>query len=296
MTNSVLYEAPGPRAKRRARYTSIVVGVALLGIAAWAVAQLAAAGQFTMNKWGPLVDPSHEYFAALWNILGQGLVNTLQAAALSIALSLVIGTAMALTRITSAPWYRWAVVGVIELLRGIPVVIAIFFAARVLPELGIELPLLWYLVIGLTAYNSVIIAEIVRAGILSLPRGQSEAAYALGMRRSQVLLTVLLPQAFRTMLPALISQLVVVLKDTSLGYVISYPELVQEAEIAIQNLNNPIQIYFVVAVVFIAINYSLSRLAVFTERRLSRGRQGPSRPARPHRTPAATGNATGGGH
>ncbi|MBA8825651.1 glutamate transport system permease protein [Saccharopolyspora lacisalsi] len=270
MTNSVLYETPGPRAKRRAFYASFGVGAALLAAAAWALIQLGRRGQLTAEKWGPLIDPTNATFATLWNFLGQGLLRTLQVAALAMALSLVIGTALALTRITSAAWYRWAVVGVVELLRGIPVVIAIFFAARVLPELGIDLPTAWYLVIGLTAYNSVIIAEILRAGILSLPRGQSEAAYAIGMRRRQVLFSVLLPQAFRSMLPALISQLVVVLKDTSLGFVIGYQEFVRQGQISIQELNNPIQAYFVIAVVFIVVNYALSRVAVFTEHRLSR--------------------------
>ncbi|MDR7303125.1 amino acid ABC transporter permease [Haloactinomyces albus] len=291
MTTSVLYESPGPRAKRRALFTSIAVSAVLIGVAVWAVLRLAAAGQFTVDKWGPLIDPTNATFGPVWNLLAQGLVNTLQAAALSIALSLVIGTALALTRITSAAWYRWAVVGVVELLRGVPVVMTIFFAARVLPDYGLDLPLLWYLVIGLTAYNSVIIAEIVRAGVLSLPKGQSEAAYAIGMRRSQVLLTVLLPQAFRAMLPALISQLVVVLKDTSLGYVISYPEFVQQGKYVIQNLDNPIQVYFVIALVFIAINHSLSRLAVFTERRLGRGRRTTTTPAKKQEpVGAATGN------
>jgi glutamate transport system permease protein len=176
----------------------------------------------------------------------------------------------------SAIWYRWAIVGVIELLRGIPVVIAIFFAARVLPEFGIDLPVLWFLVIGLTAYNMVIIAEIVRAGVNSLPRGQGEAGAALGLTRWQVLRTILLPQAFRTMLPALISQLVVVLKDTSLGFIVSYQELVRTAGILVQNLGNPIPIYLVIAGIFILINYLLSRFAVVVEHRLSRGRKASS--------------------
>ncbi len=274
MTTSVLYEAPGPRARRRALYASIAVSAGLLAVFAWIVYRLGATGQLAVSKWGPLIDPTNATFVPLWNLLGEGLVNTLVAAAWAILFSLVIGTVLAVTRLTSAPWYRWAVVGVIELLRGVPVVVLIFFAANALPViLGVNWSTLWSLVIGLTAYNCVIIAEIVRAGILSLPKGQSEAAYAIGMRRSQVLMSVLLPQAFRAMLPALISQLVVVLKDTSLGFVISYPEFVYRGKIAIQNLNNPIQTYIVIAVVFIVLNYALSRLAVFTEHRLSSGRK-----------------------
>ena len=201
--NTVLYEAPGPQAKRRALVASAAVGLLLVAVVAWVLVELGSEGQLAVAKWGPLIDPTNGTFAALWNLMGQGLLNTLLAAVLAMAFSLVIGTALAVTRLVSAPWYRWAVVGVVELLRGVPVVIAIFFAARVLPELGVHLSMMWFLVIGLTAYNSVIIAEIMRAGILALPKGQSEAAYAIGLRRGQVLSAVLLPQAFRAMLPAL---------------------------------------------------------------------------------------------
>ena len=274
MTNTVLYEAPGPRARRRSRIASALVSVALLGLLAWVLVRLAERRQLSADRWGPLINPADPTFSSLWRLLGQALGNTLVAAALAMVFSLVIGTLLAVSRVVSAPWYRWAIVGVVELLRGVPVVIAIFFAYRALPEFGIDLPTLWYLVIGLTAYNSVIIAEIMRAGILAVPKGQSEAAYAIGMRRHQVLGSILLPQAFRSMLPALISQLVVIVKDTSLGFIISYFELVRQAQVIVQNLFNPIQVYFTIAVIFILINYGLSKLAVYVENRLSRARRG----------------------
>ncbi|TDD09227.1 amino acid ABC transporter permease [Saccharopolyspora terrae] len=274
MTNAVLYEAPGPQAKRRSLVASAAVGLLLLAVVGWVLYTLGTRGQLTAEKWGPLLDPTNGTFTALWGLMGTGLLGTLTAAALAMVFSLVIGTLLAITRVVSAPWYRWLVVGVIELLRGIPVVIMVFFAFRVLPSVGLDLSPMWFLVIGLTAYNSVIIAEIVRAGILSLPKGQSEAAYAIGLRRGQVLSTVLLPQAFRAMLPALISQLVVIVKDTSLGFIVAYVDVVREAQVIIQNLGNPIQTYIVVGAIFILINYALSRLAVYTERRMSQGRKG----------------------
>ncbi|PXY19592.1 amino acid ABC transporter permease [Prauserella muralis] len=277
--SAVLYDAPGPRSRRRTAIGSVIAGLAVLGVLALVVLQLADQGQFEMELWSPWIDPTDESFTAVWDLIAEAGINTLLAAALSMAFSLVIGTLLALSRITAARWYRWAIVGVIELLRGIPVVIAIFFAARVLPQFGVDLPTLWYLVIGLTAYNSVIIAEIVRAGINSLPTGQREAAQSIGLRRSQVLGYVLLPQAFRVMLPALISQLVVVLKDTSLGFIISYEETVNTAGIIIQNLRNPIQTYLIIALLFIVVNYALSKFAVYLERRLSRGKKGVSKKA-----------------
>jgi glutamate transport system permease protein len=176
------------------------------------------------------------------------------------------------------------VVAVIELLRGLPVVITIYFASRVLPELGVDLSGLpgeaglWFLVIGLTAYNCVIIAEILRAGVASLPRGQREAALAIGLMPGATMRLVLLPQAIRVMLPALISQLVVILKDTSLAAVLGlYTELLREGNLIALNLHNPIQILSVVAVIFILINYSLSRLATWVDQRSVR--KTPARPA-----------------
>ncbi|MHA6793714.1 amino acid ABC transporter permease [Pseudonocardia bannensis] len=292
MSSSVLYDIPGPQARRRTLISSLVAAVIVAVVIVLVVLRLAEQGQFSGEKWGPLVNPFDPSFAAVWNLLGQALVATLTAAGLTLVFSLVIGTIFAVTRVTASRSYRWLVVGVIELLRGVPVVIAIFFAARVLPEVGISLPILWYLVIGLTAYNSVIIAEIIRAGIASLPRGQSEAGYSLGLTRGQVLSTILLPQAFRVMLPALISQLVVIVKDTSLGFIISYEEFVRTANIIIQTLRNPIQTYIIVAIIFIAINYSLGKLAEYVERRLSRARTTAAAPT--HAGAVDTGAAGGG--
>jgi glutamate transport system permease protein len=292
MTTSVLYDAPGPVTRRRTLLSSGVAGAIVLAVIALVIFRLASQGQFSAERWGPLVNPFDPSFLAVWRLLGQALVATLVAAGLTLVFSLVIGTLFAVSRITANRYYRWLVVGVIEFLRGVPVVIAIFFAARVLPEVGLDLPILWYLVIGLTAYNSVIIAEIIRAGVASLPRGQAEAGYSLGLTRGQVLSSILLPQAFRVMLPALISQLVVIVKDTSLGFIISYEEFVRTANIIIQTLHNPIQTYAIVALIFIVINYGLGRLAEYVERRLSRAKRTAAAPA----DPATLGTAaTGGG-
>jgi glutamate transport system permease protein len=267
---SILFDAPGPRARRRVLIGSVVAGVALAGFALLVVQRLADNGQFEGDKWGPLLNPSDDNFGPLWRSLWGGLRATLAAAGWAVVFSLVLGTVMAVTRITAHPWYRWLVVSVIELLRGVPVVMAIFFASRVLPEVGVDLSLRWYLVIGLTAYNSVVIGEIIRAGVAALPRGQTEAAYAIGLTRWGALRLILLPQAFRIMLPALISQLVVILKDTSLGAFISYEELLRRGNFAVQNLGNPLQLYLLIGAIFIAVNYTLGRLAVVVERRVSR--------------------------
>lgn len=271
---SVLYDAPGPRSRRNTMIGSVVAGVLILLVLGLVAVRLAEQDQFSAEKWGPLLDPTTEEFPLVWQRIWFGLQNTLAAAALAVVASLVVGTVLAVTRLVSAPWYRWLVVGLVELLRGLPVVVTIYFAARALPALGVDLPTLVYLVIGLTLYNSVIIAEIIRAGVNSLPKGQSEAASALGMTRGQSLRLVQLPQAFRVMLPALISQLVVVLKDTALGFIILYPELLRTGQIIVQTTQNPLQMYFVIAVIFIVINYALGRLATYVEKRLTRSSTG----------------------
>ncbi len=277
---SVLYDAPGPRARRNTLIGTVVAGAVIAALVVLALFQLGANGQLDGQKWGPLFNPANQYFVAVWTALGAGLLTTVTAAAITLVLALAAGTVLAVLRVTSTPAYRWLVVGFVELLRGLPVVVTIYFASRVLPEIGIALPPLWYLVVGLTAYNCVIIAEIIRSGIAALPRGQSEAAYAVGLTQFQVLRLILLPQAFRIMLPALISQLVVIVKDTSLGFVVfGFSEFVRAGNTVIQffggqlGINLPLQMYVAIALVFILINYGLGKLAEYVDRRSSRGKR-----------------------
>ena len=174
----------------------------------------------------------------------------------------------------------------VEVVRGTPVLIAIIYVWLGFADLGLRFDnVLWYLVIALTLYNGVVIAEILRSGMEGLPGGQFEAANALGLSSFQTTRMILLPQAFRIMLPALISQLVVVLKDTSLGFIISYEEIMRVSQQVIQVINNPIQMYAVVGAIYILVNYALSKLAMYTQRRLARGRKTGALPA--ERPPAA---------
>lgn len=276
---SVLYDAQGPRARRLTLIGTVIAAVAVLAVLVVVVLRLAARGQFDWELWGPLLDPGNEAFDSVWRLFGEGLLYTLQAAAIAMVLSLVLGTLIAVARLQLGRGARIPLVGVVEVLRGAPVVILIYLCVRALPDIGLDFRSwyggrgLWGLVIGLTLYNMVVFAEIVRAGVASLPGGQREAALATGLTRWQTMRLVLLPQAFRVMLPAIISQLVVVLKDTSLIAFVGgsiYPELLGRGEDIRRNLDNPIQTFVVVALLFIAINYALSRLAQAVERRQSR--------------------------
>lgn len=283
---SVLYDVPGPKARRRALVWSVVAGLALLGVLFVVFGRLADQDQFSMERWGPLIDPSNESFPLVWERLWLGLRATLVAAAIAIVLATLVGTVLGVARMMTSGLTRLPLVGVIEVLRGLPVVVTIYIAWRVLPDLGVNVEAipgpegLWVLVLALTAYNGVIIAEIIRAGVASLPKGQREAGLANGFTNLQTMRIILLPQAFRTMLPALISQLVVILKDTSLAGLLGlYPELLKTGREVSEVLRNPLQTLFVVAAIFILVNFSLSRLAVWLERRMARGRGRGGEPA-----------------
>jgi glutamate transport system permease protein len=298
--DAVLYDVPGPQARRRSLIGGVIAGLLILAALAVAGLRLADQGQFSGELWGPLFNPSHENFQDVWRLIAEGLLATLKAAVLAIVLSLVVGTLIGVARLMLGRRSRLPLIGLIELLRGLPVVITIYYASRVLPSLGVDLSGmpggegLWFLVIGLTAYNCVIIAEIIRAGVVSLPRGQREAAMAIGLTPWATMRLVLLPQAVRVMLPALISQLVVILKDTSLAAVLGiYTELLRQGNLIALNLDNPLQILTVVGLIFILLNYALGRLAGYAERRLSRASSRVPAEAQEQVADSRLGNTTG---
>ena len=266
MSQAVLYDVQGPKARRRVLLSSVVGGLVLLVVLGLAARRLAANGQFEYEKYEPfLTEP------LLYERLLEGLQNTLTAAAYALVLALLLGVVLAFARLSHRLWISLPAVAVIEFFRGVPLLLLIFALFLGTPLVfGIDLPALWALVIGLTLYNGAVIAEIVRAGILAIPKGQSEAAMAIGLGRGQVLRLVLLPQAVRIMLPSLVSQLVVLLKDTSLGFVIGFSELLRTGQQLVQVLNNPLQMYLAVALVYIVINAALTALAGWLERRQRR--------------------------
>ncbi|MEJ7583373.1 MAG: amino acid ABC transporter permease [Acidimicrobiales bacterium] len=261
---SILFDAPGPQGRRRTLIGSIIGAVFLLAVIASIVIRLEDSGQFRSVFWEPFTD------AGIQRGLLRALGATLKAAGISIVFALLLGSVLAVGRLSERAAVRWAATGVVEFFRAMPLVLLIFFARFGLPELGIDVDVLWYLVFALSLYNGAVLAEILRAGILSVPRGQSEAAYAIGLRKSQVMRIVLLPQAIRTMLPTLISQLVVLNKDTALGYIIAYPELLRRGKLIADNFGNIIPMAIVVGSVYILINLSLSTLASYIEGRQRR--------------------------
>lgn len=268
---TVLYDAPGPKARALYRFASVVVAVLALAIAYVVYRALDDKGQLTSAKWDPFLQ------ADVWTTyLLPGIKGTLIAAALSIVLALILGAILGIGRLSDHRVVRIISGVIVELFRAIPVLLLIIFMYAVLAEYKIvklDYLALTAVVVSLTLYNGSVIAEIVRSGINSLPRGQSEAAKALGMRKSQIMVTILLPQAVTTMLPALISQMVVALKDSALGYIIGYTELVRQSTQLGAAFQNYLPALMVAAVIMIILNSSLTYLATKVEKRLRSGRR-----------------------
>ncbi len=252
--DSHLFDAPGPKAVRRTIIGSVVAGAAALVIVAFALVELSAKGQLDAKKWLPLFTNMD-----LIRFLLLGLAYTGAVAVVSLGLAFALGIALGVGRLSHLPIIRNPCIAVIEVARGLPVLLSMLFFFLAFPIVfRIDLPAFWTVVLALTLYNGAVIAEIVRAGVLTLPKGQREAAFAMGLSRGQTMRLILLPQALRIMLPSLISQLVVLIKDSALGFIVGYQELAAQAQSAALLFNNPLQTFVVVGVVYIVLNWALS--------------------------------------
>ncbi|MGH3489253.1 MAG: amino acid ABC transporter permease [Actinopolymorphaceae bacterium] len=261
--SAVLFDVPGPKAIARQRVYTGIGTLGMVAIFAWLLWKLWQSEQITPDKWEAFANP------AILGALAEGLVTTLSAAAVAIVLAIVYGAAFCAGRLSDHAWVRVPSVAIVEFFRAVPLLLLILF---VFYGFGNVLGPFWALVIGLMLYNGSVLAEIFRAGMLAVPRGQSEAGYAVGLRKSQVMALVLAPQAVRSMLPAIISQCVVALKDTTLGYAVGAPGIVRVGEQIYGHplYNNPLAVGIVLAAVFIVINYGLGRLAQWLESRMRR--------------------------
>ncbi|RZU49646.1 glutamate transport system permease protein [Krasilnikovia cinnamomea] len=271
-TDTVLYDHPGPRARARNRILTVVFGVALLALLYWVYARFDAKGQWAAPLWKPFT------YASTWtDYIIPGLEGTLKAAAVAMVLSLVFGLVFSIGRLSDHRWVSIPAGAVVEFFRAVPLLLLMFFIFYGVPFLTqTPMPVFWAVVAGLTLYNGSVLAEAFRAGIRAVPLGQSEAGYAIGLRKSHVMQAILLPQAARAMLPVIVSQLVVLVKDTALGYIIAYPELLQ---LGVNNLSanygNVVQAAIVVAIIFILVNTVLTWLAGWLERRTRRAGRTP---------------------
>ncbi|MCU1619912.1 MAG: gluD [Modestobacter sp.] len=295
MSAPVLFDLPGPRTRTRIRIGTVIGALVVLAVVAFVLVRLGGNGQLDPQRWSVLFDPN----SGVPQALGNALVATLKVAAVGMVFATLLGLLLAVGRLSDHRLVRIVVTTVIEFFRAIPLLVVIFALYFVLPSFGIRLSAYAALTGGLILYNMAVLAEIFRAGILSVDRGQAEAASGLGLRKSQVMRLVLLPQAIRRMLPVLVAQLVVLLKDSSLGFIIGYFELLRQARSLVEYFTPrfgseyTFQLYVGAGLIYIVVNVLLSQLAKYIERRTSRNAKTAATHAvaLPADTPAVTGQA-----
>ncbi|MBO9680091.1 MAG: amino acid ABC transporter permease [Acidovorax sp.] len=249
----ILFGAPSPRAQAVTRAASAVAAAGLLLLAAGIVLQFHTAGQLDARFW--------EFFAwpTTWAFLGKGLLGTLASSAMAAAIALALGLVLLVGRLARPRLVRWPSVAAIEFLRGTPTLLLIYVCFLVLPSVGIKLSTYWMLTLPVSLSTAAVVAEVYRAGVLAVPRGQTDAARSLGMTDAQVFFHIVFPQALRYIVPALVAQLVIVVKDTTFGYVVTYGELMQNAKVLIANYHALVPVYLVVAALYCLVNYAISR-------------------------------------
>ncbi|MFI7125404.1 amino acid ABC transporter permease [Nonomuraea sp. NPDC050153] len=271
MTTTVLFDAPGPRARVRNGLLTVISVVAVAAVLYGIYRGFDAKGQWEGKIWQPFLQwETWEFY------IFPGLLGTLQAAVVAAVLALVFGAVFGLARLSDHAWIRVPAGVVVEVFRAIPLLLLIFFIFYLAPAVaGSGDYTFMAVVLGLMLYNGSVLAEVVRAGVHAVPRGQSEAAFAVGMRKNQVMRLVLLPQAVTAMMPAIVSQLVVLLKDTALGYIIAYVDLLNTGFkiLPARFFGSLIPAAIVIGIIYVALNMALSYLATWLERRSRRSRR-----------------------
>lgn len=256
-----LYEPPGPRTRRRVAVGTAVSVVALIALAALAIRRFYVTGQLEARYWS--------FFArwTTWRFLLRGFGGTVRVAVTAGALAMLLGLLLMLGRISASRALSGICHVLTDLFRSLPSLLLIYFFFLVIPTYGLRMPNFWMITLPVTFAASGVLAEIFRAGVNAVPAGQSEAAMSLGMTRAAVVRKIVLPQALRIVVPSLVSQLVVVVKDTTVAYVVSYPDLMQNARVLISNYDALVSMYFVVALIYILVNYAINQLSIHLARR-----------------------------
>ncbi|MGH3757937.1 amino acid ABC transporter permease [Actinophytocola sp.] len=272
---SVLFDAPGPRTRKRNAAYAVLFVVVLAAVVWWVLDTMNDNNQLDWEKWSPYLAGTESWTTYLL----PGLLNTLKAAGLAVLIALPVGALFGIARLSVHPWVAKTAGAIVEFFRAIPVLLLMFFANEayaLFTDIDRDIRPLYAVVTGLVIYNASVLAEVVRAGILSLPKGQTEAALAVGMRKGQLMTNVLLPQAVTAMLPAIVSQLVVIVKDTALGgALLGFGELINQARPAASFYGaNTIATLVVIAVLFIIVNSLLSLFANWLEKRMRRRKKG----------------------
>lgn len=254
---SVLYEQPGPKAKRRIRVATILSLLVFVVLLMLVVVRFAQAGQLSARYWSFFLK------ATTWKFLGQGLLGTLKVAMIAGLVTFAMGFVLMILRLGGGRIIRTLAVTLIEFSRGTPTLLFVYFFFLFAPQFGIKLPAFWKITLPVAISAAGVVAEVLRSGVNAVAKGQIEAAYSLGMQRSHVFLKIVWPQALRFVIPSLIAEIVIVLKDTTFAYVVNYADMMQNARVLISNYDAMLSVYLVVALIYVVINALLGKVSAW---------------------------------
>ena len=249
-----LYEEPGPKTKKKIAAVTVLALAALAFLVYLVVSRFVETGQLSARYW--------DFFGRIttWRFLGECLLTTLEAALAGSAISFLLGFILMRGKLQKGI-VRLVSTGLIEFTRGVPTLLFIYFFFLVVPRTGWKLTPFWKITLPCAISACGVVAEALRSGVNAVPKGQREAALSLGMTERRLFYRIVFPQAIRFVVPSLIAELVIVLKDTTFSYVVSCADLMQNAKVLISNYDALLSIYLVVAVIYIVINYLLNKVS-----------------------------------
>ena len=251
-----LYEQPDEKTRKK---ITVVTVVSLLAIAVFALYILKLFkdnGQFDGKYWS--------FFMRIttWKFIFEGLLGTIEASLLAGVMALSIGFVFMIMRISFYRPLNWAGAALTEFTRGVPTLLFIYFFFLYVPKMGINLPSVLRVSLPVAISASGMVSEVLRSGVNAVPKGQREAALSIGMRETKVFTKIIFPQAIRYVIPALVSDLVIVVKDTTFSYIVNFPDLMQNAKVLISNYDALLSVYLMAAVIYVLINYLLNKISV----------------------------------
>jgi glutamate transport system permease protein len=257
-----LYDAPGPKTRQRIVFATVISLAVIAVLVILIIRQFYISGQLQAKYW------SFFFRATTWRFIGLGLLGTVKVALTAGVTAFCAGLVLMLGRICDSRIVRGISTALIEFSRGVPTLLFIYFFFLVAPQLGLRLPAFWKISLPVAISAAGVVAEVLRSGVNAVPRGQREAAMSLGMQRGSVFFKIIFPQALQFVIPAMIAELVIVLKDTTFAYIVNYADLMQNAKVLISNYDALLSVYLIVAVIYILINASLNKLsAVIAQRK-----------------------------
>lgn len=257
-----LYEAPGPKTHRKMLIGTVITALLVALAAGLIVHRFYVTGQFAPRYW--------TFFTQVttWTFLFEGFKGTLEVSVVAGIISLILGLVLMLGRTSKLRVLSLVCRVVTDFFRGVPSLLLIYFFFLIIPQYGLKMDSFWMITLPVALAASGVLAEVFRAGVNAVPVGQTEAAESLGMMPAKIMRKIVLPQAIRYVIPTLISQLVVVVKDTTVAYVVSYPDLLQNARVLITNYDSLVSVYFVIAIIYIVLNYLIHRSSLAVSRKL----------------------------